>query len=992
MANDATPGAWAVMACVAALLLAAAARAATVTVTGTVRDGSGGGWPLYARIDATGGPTPSTAFSDPVTGSYSLTVDAGGTYTLTVQAVSGGYTPAVATLPLLRTAGPSGGPVQDFDLLADLQSCSAPGYFGPVSNDFSAGVLPLGWSLKFTGTPWQILSGPDPCGGYDGNLTGGTGPFAVVSFCDHGISDTHLLTPTIDLAHAASAKIEWNNDYADLSSVADVDVSTDGGLHWTNVWERSGVDERGPGVQSVDVSALAAGQPAVQARFHYITFFSFWWQVDNVFFGEPGGTCQARNGGLVVGNVRDGNTGDAIDGASVVQPPHQAVARTFATPDDPSQDDGLFLVYVDAGDQALEASRDKYAPQDATVAVVPHGVVRQDFALAAGRLSAAPRPLGARALPGEIVQQLLTLTNDGLRAAGYTLGEVDLPVTSSPAAPASRAPKDALLRNLARLHTSGGGSVRFGARSAVGLPPLSGTGDLPTLPAGRVTLSFPTAITWGWGTAYDTDAGELWLSNIGAGGGDNHDYGLLPDGTLTGDSIDENGAIGAFAADGAYNALTKTFWRVDAVEEGSSCIFELDPAALAVTGNRLCPETGTSERGLAYDATTDTYYIGSWNDGAVKHFSSTGELLDSAVVNEPISGLAYNPTTRHLFALLNLADQGHNIVVYDAANGYAPVGAFPITDASGAPVLGEGSPAGLDSDCEGNLWIVDQDHQIVYEAVSGERGWCPTDIAWLSEAPSSGSVDAGAEQPVTVTFDAAGLFAGLHQAQLQFRTDTPYRVSPVGIDFTVRFLDVSEDEPAGADPYERFIYGAAGAQIMPGCDQNGYLFCPNAATSGASGLVIRADMAAYVWKAVHGAFAPPPVYTGVFTDVNPFDRNADYIQGVYDDGITVGCQLPGQPLRFCPLQTIPRGQMAVFIEKGKRGVSFVPPPCVGLFADVTCPPTASDPYGDWIEILFADGITSGCDANPPRFCPALPIPNEQMAVFLVKAFGIPHLP
>ena len=285
-----------------------------------------------------------------------------------------------------------------------------------------------------------------------------------------------------------------------------------------------------------------------------------------------------------------------------------------------------------------------------------------------------------------------------------------------------------------------------------------------------------------------------------------------------------------------------------------------------------------------------------------------------------------------------------------------------------------------------------QDQQTVYKAVSGERGWCPTDIAWLSEAPSSGSVDAGAGQPVTVTFDAAGLFAGLHQAQLQLRTDTPYRVSPVGIDFTVRFLDVAEDEPAGADPYERFIYGAAGAQIMPGCDQNGFLFCPNAATSGASGLVIRADMAAYVWKAVHGAFAPPPVYTGVFADVNPFDRNADYIQGVYDDGITAGCQLPGQPLRFCPLQTIPRGQMAVFIEKGMRGVSFVPPPCGGVFADVTCPPTPSDPYGDWIEILFADGITSGCDTNPPRFCPALPIPNEQMAVFLVKTFAIPISP
>ncbi len=179
---------------------------------------------------------------------------------------------------------------------------------------------------------------------------------------------------------------------------------------------------------------------------------------------------------------------------------------------------------------------------------------------------------------------------------------------------------------------------------------------------------------------------------------------------------------------------------------------------------------------------------------------------------------------------------------------------------------------------------------------------------------------------------------------------------------------------------------------MPGCDQNGFLFCPDEETSGASGLVIRADMAAYVWKAVHGAFAPPPVYAGVFTDVNPFDRNADYIQGVYDDGITAGCQMPGEPLRFCPQQTIPRGQMAVFIEKGKRGADFVPPPCEGLFGDVACPPTPSDPYGDWIELLYADGVTAGCQADPALFCPNRSIPNEQMAVFLVRRFDIPHLP
>ena len=39
-------------------------------------------------------------------------------------------------------------------------------------------------------------------------------------------------------------------------------------------------------------------------------------------------------------------------------------------------------------------------------------------------------------------------------------------------------------------------------------------------------------------------------------------------------------------------------------------------------------------------------------------------------------------------------------------------------------------------------------------------------------------------------------------------------------------------------------------------------------------------------------------------------------------------------------------------------------------------------------------MTAGCNAagDPPAYCPQRPIPNQQMAVFLVKAFAIPHLP
>jgi hypothetical protein len=63
----------------------------------------------------------------------------------------------------------------------------------------------------------------------------------------------------------------------------------------------------------------------------------------------------------------------------------------------------------------------------------------------------------------------------------------------------------------------------------------------------------------------------------------------------------------------------------------------------------------------------------------------------------------------------------------------------------------------------------------------------------------------------------------------------------------------------------------------------------------------------------------------------------------------------------------------------------VPPPATGIFNDVP----ANDPFAPWIEYLFNQGVTAGCGNN--NFCPDANISNGQMAVFLVKAFGIPHL-
>ena len=68
-----------------------------VTVTGNVRDASGGNWPLYAKIVITTARGPIlTVFTDPATGNYSIPLVTATTYTFHVSAVSSGYQGALA--------------------------------------------------------------------------------------------------------------------------------------------------------------------------------------------------------------------------------------------------------------------------------------------------------------------------------------------------------------------------------------------------------------------------------------------------------------------------------------------------------------------------------------------------------------------------------------------------------------------------------------------------------------------------------------------------------------------------------------------------------------------------------------------------------------------------------------------------------------------------------------------------------------------------------
>jgi hypothetical protein len=164
------------------------------------------------------------------------------------------------------------------------------------------------------------------------------------------------------------------------------------------------------------------------------------------------------------------------------------------------------------------------------------------------------------------------------------------------------------------------------------------------------------------------------------------------------------------------------------------------------------------------------------------------------------------------------------------------------------------------------------------------------------------------------------------------------------------------------------------AGITGGCGNGNY--CPDSS-------VTRAEMAVFLLRGIHDAtYAPPGAGAGTgFGDV-PLDYwSASWIKQLAAEGITTGCGSGN----YCPEQPVTRAQMAVFLLRSKYGASYVPPP-VGSgtgFGDV--PPDYW--AAAWIKQLVTEGITAGCGSG--NYCPESPVTRAQMAVFLVRTFGLP---
>jgi hypothetical protein len=165
-------------------------------------------------------------------------------------------------------------------------------------------------------------------------------------------------------------------------------------------------------------------------------------------------------------------------------------------------------------------------------------------------------------------------------------------------------------------------------------------------------------------------------------------------------------------------------------------------------------------------------------------------------------------------------------------------------------------------------------------------------------------------------------------------------------------------------------------RITGGCGASPLVYCPE-------DTVTRSQMAVFLERGINGGdFVPPPVVNSTgFNDVPANYWAAPFIKQLVTDGITVGCGGGN----YCPEQLVTRAQMAVFLLRSKYGALYTPPE-VGTetgFGDV--------PVDYWaaafIKKLVADGITAGCGAG--NYCPETPVTRAQMAVFMVRTFGVP---
>jgi N-acetylneuraminic acid mutarotase len=406
------------------------------TLSGTITDGSGHAWPLYASITVKGYPG-GAVYTNPYTGQYSISLPQNHSYSLTVNPVYPGYNTATASVRVGLASK-----TRNFKVTVAANTCDAPGYgftYNGTSQDFtgwSGTTAQDGWTNvdnEGNGDVWRFGTDPAPDPNGSGPPAGSTGEYADVDSYYYGWGtkeDTSLVSPVVNLSKQTSPEISFDTWYQEWPSgqTANVDLSLDGGQTWSTVYTFGNV---GPTDGPVTIPIpQAAGHADVQVRFHYSNNgYGWWWELDNIFIGTQ--KCSATPGGLVAGTVTDNNTGDALNGATVTNDTTAGQSgASAANPADPSLANGFYWLFASPpGSDQFTASDGSYTSSTQTVTVARNAVTHQNWPLQAGNLSVSAGSLSVTQTLGAARTKEVKLTDTGTepvqvqlnpQSSGYT--------------------------------------------------------------------------------------------------------------------------------------------------------------------------------------------------------------------------------------------------------------------------------------------------------------------------------------------------------------------------------------------------------------------------------------------------------------------------------------------------------------------------------------------------------------------------------------------
>ncbi|MBT9260076.1 MAG: S8 family serine peptidase [Clostridiales bacterium] len=765
----------------------------TATITGTVTDADTGE-PLAATVTALGTPVPP-AQTDPATGQYSLSLPLG-TYTLRAEAPQ--HLPQEVTVELTEDTAVDFA-LSSYDLrvlLVDDQG----GHSYDARPRYEAALQALGVVYDVfmiprggRGPTYQEMAPYDIVIWFTGGqFAYNPGPTAedeshVIQYLENGGS---LFLTSQDYLWSRGLS-DFGKNYLGIASFTNDTRSTSitgvaghpiGGSFgsitldypFTN-WSDTLVAQSFAQVAFTGNLAPSGIALTVDGLTWKTAFFAFPWEAipDSTRVDVLDKTLQWLKDKVKTGQlsltVTHAKTGEPVEGAEVTLTGSRG---TFTGTTDA---DGKFIRKLPTGTYTLVVKKALF--EDATVtdvaieedAITEVAVALQPLPLPA--VAVSPESLEGSAVIGEKTTLYLTVSNVG--DPGTVLEFNIKEAGGNPLA--ARAPSFSVLSMPEPgLRVKGfdpnGPSTRGKYQDEV-----QSLAMLPEAP-GDVITSWPTGMALPWGVGYD---GRVFLSNPGAGGGDDHNWIFTPDGQFL-KKWPTTSWRGSWAGDMDYDPNRGWIWQVNV--GGDNCLYALDPETGAVK-DKLCGSgwSWISQRGVAYRAEDDTFYVGGWNTDSIfwikgPSWDNPGEVIEEHAFPD-VSGLAWNELARVLWVATNSPTD--TIYGVKPEEGWAIIAQIPHPDTQNSYV-----GAGLSMDEMGNLWTVSQATRMAYLIDTGIPAY--GDVPWLQVEPREGQLEAGSSMTLTVTLDAAQLEQGTYTATLFVVTNDPYqRRVAVPVTFTV---------------------------------------------------------------------------------------------------------------------------------------------------------------------------------------------------------------